>query len=46
MQSDKHQSTERARRQRGKNLAVAVAVLVLAALFYLITIVRMGRLGQ
>jgi hypothetical protein len=32
------------RRQRAKNLAIAALIAGLCALFYLITIVRMGRL--
>ncbi|HYG85521.1 MAG TPA: hypothetical protein VD978_04615 [Azospirillum sp.] len=33
---------ERRRRLRGRNIATLVALLALVALFYLITIVRMG----
>lgn len=33
---------ERVRRLRGRNIATLVALLGLVALFYLITIVRMG----
>ncbi len=35
-------STERRRRQRGKNIAVLVSLLALVALLYVITVVRMG----
>jgi len=36
------QAAERAKRLRGRNYAVLLALLALVALFYAITIVRMG----
>lgn len=36
------QAAERAKRLRGRNLAVLAALLALVALFYGITLVRMG----
>ena len=35
-------SDELAKRRRGRNIAVLVALLALTALFYAITVVRMG----
>jgi Tfp pilus assembly protein PilX len=37
--------TDRHRRQRGKNLFVAVFLLVMAVAFFALTIVRMGGQG-
>ena len=37
--------TDRHRRQRGKNLFVAAFLLALAAIFFILTIVRMGPQG-
>ncbi len=37
--------TDRHRRQRGKNLFVAGFLLVMAVLFFVLTIVRMGPQG-
>lgn len=42
MDRDPSDQTQRAKRLRGRNLAVLAALLALAALFYGITVVRMG----